>query len=199
MYPARVTARTTQCPVPAVLLPPLRLLAAAACLLIAGPGVVSAGEDPGLVLEVDREHYHVSARDVRSGEAGPIIPIALGSPASPTPVGRYPVSWLILQPSWHPATAAAEAGAQPESASLTTPMGVAKIPFAQGGSIALHGGGDPRLIGQPVSGGCVRASDADLLRLIAWLDLRGALGAPERRADGEIHRPFRRRTHVVVR
>ena len=178
------------------------LLLAVSWLLVASVASVRAGsdgDDPGLVLELDREHYRASVRDVRSGEAGPTIPIVLGSPANPTPVGRHRASWLILRPSWYPAAAALEAGAKPEAASLTTPMGVAKIPFAQGGSIALHGGGDPRLLGQPVSGGCVRAGDADLLRVLAWLDLHHALGTPRLHDDGEIHRPFQRPLFVVVR
>jgi len=78
-------------------------------------------------------------------------------------------------------------------------MGVAKIPFAEGGEIALHGGGDPRVLGKPVSGGCVRATDADILRLIAWLDLRGALAPPQPQRSGEVHRsitrPVRLRVH----
>jgi hypothetical protein len=155
--------------------------------------------DPGLVMELDQEHYRVSVRDERTGEVGPLLQVVLGSPANPTPTGSYPVSWVILRPSWHPGAGALEAGARPEPSSLTTPMGVLKIPFARGGSIALHGGGDRRLLGRPISGGCVRAGDADLLRMVAWLDLRGALGIPELREDGEIHRPFHRPMRMIVR
>ncbi len=160
---------------------------------------VTASADPGLLLELDREHYRVMVRDLRSGEAGPTIPVVLGSPASPTPSGSYPLSWVILRPSWHPAPDAMQAGAQPEAASLTTPMGAAKIPFAENGSVALHGGGDPRLMGKAVSAGCVRAGDGDLLRVIAWLDQRDALGAPRSRDDHEIHRPFKRPARMLVR
>ena len=109
------------------------------------------------------------------------------------------MAWVILRPSWHPGPGAYEAGARPEPSSLTTPMGVAKIPFAQNGAIALHGGGDLRLLGRPISGGCVRAGDADLLRLVAWMDLRGALGEARPHEDGEIHRPFHRPVRMVVR
>jgi hypothetical protein len=78
-------------------------------------------------------------------------------------------------------------------------MGAAKIPFAGGGSIALHGGGDPRLLGKPVSGGCVRSADGDLLRLIAWLHGQGALGSSRSREDGEVHRAFLRPARLIVR
>jgi hypothetical protein len=157
-----------------------------------------AEEDPGFVIELDRAQYQVSVRDERSGERGPTIAVVLGSPSNPTPSGRYPIYQVILRPSWQPGPGARAAGAEPEPSGLETPMGVAKIPFAHGGAIALHGGGDPRLLGQPISGGCVRAGDGDLLRLIAWLDLRDGLGEPSPRAGGEVHRSFRRPARVDV-
>ena len=77
-------------------------------------------------------------------------------------------------------------------------MGVAKIPFAENGSIALHGGGDPDVLGKPVSSGCVRASDADLLRLIAWLDLQGALAPAQIASSGEVVRDLWRAARLRV-
>jgi len=172
----------------------------ASSLQFDGAGALpESADDPGFVIELDRASYRVAVWDDRSGELGPIIPVVLGSPANPTPIGSYPVSWVVLRPSWHPGPGARAAGARPEPSSLTTPMGVAKIPFAANGAIALHGGGDRRLLGRPISGGCVRAGDADLLRLVAWMDLRGALGGGQLRKDGEIHRPFDRPVRMIVR
>ena len=91
------------------------------------------------------------------------------------------------------------AGAQPLPPSPDGPMGIAKIPFADLGSVALHGGGDLLLLGKPVSGGCVRARDADLLRVIAWLHLQRALGPPVPQDDGEVHRFFQRPARMLVR
>jgi hypothetical protein len=177
----------------------LALVVAASVLLwSAAPGALAAA-DPGVVFELDRAHFTLTVRDQRSGEALPPIPVVLGSPAHPTPGGVYPLELVILNPAWQPGPAARAAGASREAASLVTPMGVAKIPFAAGGAIALHGGGDPHLLGKPVSSGCVRASDADLLRTLAWLVERGALGLPERRPDGEIVRPFERGARLIVR
>ncbi len=158
-----------------------------------------AEDDPGLVLEIDSAAFRVSVRDARSGELGPSGEIVLGSPANPTPRGEFPVAWVILSPSWHPSPGARQAGAVAEAPSLDSPMGVAKIPFAENGSVALHGGGDSRLMGRPVSGGCVRAGDGDLLRVIAWLDQQGALGRAVEREDGEIYRPLHRPTRMIVR
>jgi hypothetical protein len=53
-------------------------------------------------------------------------------------------------------------------------MGIAKIPFAEDGAVALHGGVEPLLLGKPVSLGCVRMTDRDLRSLLDWLEQRGA-------------------------
>jgi len=171
-----------------------RLLACALLL-----GLVAAGRDPGLVLTIDRSRFELSARDARDSTDGPRLPVALGSPAHPTPAGHFSAGAVILNPAWHPSTRARRAGATERAASSDGPMGVAKIPFAQGGEIALHGGGSPILLGKPISNGCVRASDRDLLALLDWLEARGALGPRLQRADGEVERRVRRPVHVLVR
>lgn len=159
----------------------------------------NASGDPGVLLELDREHFEVAARDQRSGDLGPRIRIVLGSPAHDTPSGDYPVGRVILNPAWRPSSEAMAAGAEPMPPSTKSPMGVAKIPFAETGSIALHGGGDPLLLGKPVSGGCVRARDADLLRMVAWLLERDALAPASVQPDGEVHRAFQRPVRLRVR
>ncbi len=152
-----------------------------------------------LVLELESSTFQLSVRDAGSGERGPIIRVALGSPGQATPTGHFPLDRVILSPAWRPGAVANRMGAQAESASLDTPMGAVKIPFAAGGLIALHGGGDRRALGKAISAGCVRATDADLLRVVAWLDGRGALMSATRVHNGEIHRRFRRPVELVVR
>lgn len=157
------------------------------------------GADPGIRLSIDLERFELQAQDALGDVEGPRFPVAVGSPAHPTPAGSFAASRVILNPAWQPGARARAAGAVPEPPSRASPMGAAKIPFAEGGAIALHGGGDPLLLGKPVSTGCVRARDADLLALVAWLDARRALGAPRERGDGEVHRGFRRQVRVLVR
>jgi hypothetical protein len=159
---------------------------------------VAASDDPGFELELDLARNELRTRDVRSGEAGPVLRVAVGSPGHPTPRGRFRLGRVILKPSWRPGAFALDAGARPERASLGSPMGVAKIPFAENGSIALHGGGDPDVLGKPVSSGCVRASDADLLRLIAWFDLHGGLAPARVGASGEVVRDLWRAARLHV-
>lgn len=164
-----------------------------------GVAHAGSGEAGDLVMLIESSTFQLSVVDSRSGERSPTIRVALGSPGQATPTGRFPLERIILSPSWRPGVAARRAGAEPEAASLETPMGAVKIPFAADGVIALHGGGDRRVLGKPISAGCVRATDADLLRVVAWLDGRDALGSARQAQNGEVHRRFRRPIELVVR
>lgn len=168
-------------------------------LLLLGPGLLAGSRDPGLVIELDREAFSLVARDLAANAEGPQLRVVLGSPAHPTPAGAFPLRQVVRNPGWRPGRIARAWGARPAPPSAHGPLGVGKIPFAEGGEIALHGGADPLLLGKPVSLGCVRATDRDLLALIAWLEERGALGPPVRTASGELHQRFRRPARVEVR
>jgi hypothetical protein len=159
----------------------------------------SAPGDPGLLLELDRAAFEISVRDLRDESAGPRFRVALGSPSHATPGGEFPLYRVVRSPEWKPGPDARAAGAKAEPASNRGPMGVAKIPFAEGGSIALHGGAHPRLLGKPISLGCVRAADADMLELLAWLESRDALSPTRERANGEHLQAFRRPARIRVR
>jgi hypothetical protein len=180
----------------------VRVLAAVlSCSAVFSLGVAHAesSEAGDLLMVIESSTFQLSVLDSRSGERSPTIRVALGSPESATPTGRFPLERIILSPSWRPGVVAKRAGAEPEPASLDTPMGAVKIPFAARGVIALHGGGDQRALGKPISAGCVRATDADLLRVVAWLDGRNALASATRVQNGEYHRRFRRSIELVVR
>lgn len=167
------------------------------CLLLL-PALMAGAGDPGLVLELDRERFSLRARDLRSDTEGPVLGVVLGSPAHPTPAGAFPVYQVVRNPGWKPGDTARRYGARPIPPSDRGPLGVAKIRFA-GRGIALHGGADPLLIGKPVSLGCVRTLDTELLALLAWLEDREALGPPRPQPDGELHQRFLRPARVVVR
>jgi len=175
--------------------------AAAGLLWVAGLAGLSHGSaepDPGVELILDLSRNQLMSRDVRSGEPGPGLRVAVGSPAHPTPRGRFRLGRVILRPGWRPGMAASEAGAHSVRSSLTSPMGVAKLPFAENGAIALHGGGEPGVLGKPVSSGCVRAADADLLRLLVWIDLHRGLAPPQSGPSGEVVRDLWRPTYLTV-
>lgn len=158
----------------------------------------ASGPDPGILLELDREHFALAARDLRDGADGPALRVALGSPAHPTPAGEFPLHRVLRNPAWKPGTEARARGARPIPASTDGPLGAAKIPFEPVEGIALHGGADPRLVGKPVSLGCVRATDAGLLALLAWLETRDALSAEVALATGERRQRFVRPARLVV-
>jgi hypothetical protein len=162
--------------------------------------VLTAGlPDRGLVLELDRETFQLTARDLAQGVKGPTLPVVLGSPAHPTPAGEFPIYSVVRNPGWTPGPYARSLGARPVPPSSNGPLGVGKIPFAPGG-IMLHGGADPLLLGKPVSLGCVRARDRDLLILFEWLEERGALGPSSGAEAGhEVHQVLRRPAHILVR
>lgn len=168
-------------------------------LLLVSPLLLAGASERGVLLELDRESYSLTARDLDDGVEGPTLRVVLGSPAHPTPAGEFPVYGAVRHPGWKPGALARSLGARPVPPSDRGPLGVGKIPFAAGGEIALHGGAHPLLLGKPVSLGCVRALDADLLVLFDWLEERGALRTERPDEDGEVHQAFLRRIRVVVR
>lgn len=151
------------------------------------------------MLELERSRYTLAARDDRAGIPGPTLSVTIGSPAHPTPMGDFALRHVVLRPAWAPTPRLRRKGASAEPPSADGPMGVAKLPFAEGGVIALHGGATPLVLGKPVSNGCVRTRDEDLLALLGWLDARGALGPEEPRPGGEIVRRFARPARLRVR
>ena len=49
-------------------------------LLLALPVLLGSGRDPGILLELDRATFELTARDLRGEADGPQIPVVLGSP-----------------------------------------------------------------------------------------------------------------------
>jgi len=160
--------------------------------------LLGAGGDPGLRVHIDLDRFELSATDLRSAAEPLVLSIATGSPAHPTPRGSFH-PWLVVRnPAWKPGPMARARGAAPLDASAETPMGIAKIPLSASG-FALHGGANPLLLGKPVSLGCVRLADPDMLRLLDWLAAAGALAAPQPIDSGELHQMLQRRVTFEVR
>src|SRR5262249_24807190 len=147
--------------------------------------LVAGTSDPGVLLELDRARFEVRVRDLATGGEGPSLRVVLGSPAHPTPKGDFPLHLVVRNPGWSPGATARSYGAHPVPPSADGPLGAGKIPFAERGEIALHGGANPLLLGKPVSLGCARATDQDLMRLFDWLEQQRALQRPVAIAGGE--------------
>jgi hypothetical protein len=162
--------------------------------------LVSMGStrDSGVHVRLDLERFELVAVDALRPNEPLVLPIATGSPAHPSPTGRYSPHEVVRNPGWQPGAQARAWGAEPMDPSDHTPMGVAKIPLASNG-FALHGGANPILVGKPVSLGCVRLSDTDMLLLLDWLERGGALAKPRPEKNGEIHQALRRPVAFEVR
>jgi lipoprotein-anchoring transpeptidase ErfK/SrfK len=93
----------------------------------------------------------------RRGRAVLHAPVAVGSPATPTPLGRYYVNQRLIPPDPGGPYGPAAIGISAYSNVLTG--------WAQGGPIAIHGTNEPWSIGHAVSNGCIRVHNDVLKRL----------------------------------
>jgi lipoprotein-anchoring transpeptidase ErfK/SrfK len=157
----------------------------------------SAGADPGIRFEIDRASYRVHVVDLASGELGPEIPVAIGSPAHPSPTGEFRVWQVVHDPAWNPGQTAKSLGARRVPPGPDGPLGIAKIPIQ--GEYALHGGASWLTVGKPLTLGCLRATDESIRTLIEWLESRGALAAKPAGGRGEKPQAFTRPARFVIR
>ncbi len=102
----------------------------------------------------------VRGRRVMSAQA------AIGTSATPTPVGSYYVNQRLIPSD---PTGPFGPGAIGISAFSNVLTG-----WTQGGPVAIHGTNRPELIGQAVSNGCIRLRNEDLRRMFA----RALAGTP---------------------
>lgn len=93
-------------------------------------------------------------------------PVAVGSPATPTPIGRFYVNQRILTTDPTGPFGPAALGVSAFSNVLTG--------WTQGGPIGIHGTNQQWSIGQPVSNGCIRVENSVLKRIFR----RTAAGTP---------------------
>jgi L,D-transpeptidase catalytic domain len=93
----------------------------------------------------------------RNGRRVLIARVAVGSPATPTPLGRYYVNQRLLSGDPSGPFGPAAIGISAYSTVLTG--------WVQGGPIAIHGTNEPWSIGRAVSNGCIRVRNDVLRRL----------------------------------
>ena len=102
----------------------------------------------------------LSARRVtlyRDGRPVLEAPAAIGSAATPTPIGHFYVNQRLI-----PRDPGGPFGPGAIGISAFSPV---LTGWAQGGPIAIHGTNRPDLIGQRVSNGCIRVRNRDLVQL----------------------------------
>ena len=82
---------------------------------------------------------------------------AVGSSATPTPLGRYYVNQRLIPQDPHGPYGPGAVGISAFSNVLTG--------WTQGGPIAIHGTDEPSSIGHAVSNGCIRVQNPVLVRI----------------------------------
>lgn len=98
----------------------------------------------------------------RRGAPATRATVAIGSPATPTPTGRFYVDQRLIPGNKRGPWGPAAIGVSARSEVLRD--------WPQGGPIAIHGTNDPSSIGRAVSNGCLRLPNPTLRRLFAVTD-----------------------------
>jgi lipoprotein-anchoring transpeptidase ErfK/SrfK len=104
----------------------------------------------------------VSDRELTLYEAGKVklrATVAVGSPATPTPTGRFYVNQRLIPTDTSGPFGPGAVGISAFSNVLTG--------WAQGGPVAIHGTNQPWSIGRAVSNGCIRLPNATLKKVFA--------------------------------
>ena len=110
----------------------------------------------GAQVTVDLSDRRVSV--VRQGKTVLDVPAAIGTNATPTPVGHFYVNQRLW--AGNPAGPWGPGGV---GISAFSPV---LLDWEQGGPIAIHGTNQPYLLGDAVSHGCIRISNYALLQLM---------------------------------
>jgi lipoprotein-anchoring transpeptidase ErfK/SrfK len=93
----------------------------------------------------------------RRGKLAWTATVAVGSPATPTPIGRFYVNQRLIPQDTSGPFGPAAIGVSAFSNVLTG--------WVQGGPVAIHGTNEPWSIGHAVSNGCIRLPNATLRKL----------------------------------
>jgi lipoprotein-anchoring transpeptidase ErfK/SrfK len=109
------------------------------------------------LVEVDLSQRRASV--YRWGKLAFRARVAIGATATPTPVGRYYVDERFRLANSNGPFGVAALGISAHSDALKD--------WVQGGPVALHGTDDPSSIGRAVSHGCIRLTNAAMIRLFA--------------------------------
>ncbi len=108
-----------------------------------------------LRIEIDVSRRRLTL--FRAGRPALEATVAVGAPATPTPLGRYYVNQRLV-----PTDTSGPFGPGAIGISAFSPV---LTGWAQGGPIAIHGTNEPWSIGQAVSNGCIRLPNETLARL----------------------------------
>ncbi len=157
--PTRADMRSVR-PSPAVAAPPA----------LAETAAPSAHASTYLVLRLKARRLDLMKDDARVAS----FPIAIGRRGHETPTGTFHVEEKVVRPDFpkvdpdEPTRLLALIPPGPDN-----PLGERWIGFAHGAgwTVGIHGTPHPELLGQAVSGGCIRMRNADVMRVYDQVEL----------------------------
>jgi lipoprotein-anchoring transpeptidase ErfK/SrfK len=134
-----------------------------------------------LVTSADRLEVY------RGGALEKTYTVSVGRPGYATPSGSYAISEIVWNPSWNPPNSGWAAGKSPKGPGEPgNPMGRVKMMFSD--EYYIHGTSDVGQLGEPVSHGCVRMSNADAVELAKMVQDYGR-GGGEDEGTVRLHAP----------
>ena len=160
---------------------------------VSPPAGSSAHASGALALTLNLPAFRVDVRDgagvVRS------YTVAIGSRRYRTPVGRYRVSSVELNPWWHPPDSEWARKEKVTPPGPDNPMGRAKLNFHE--LYFLHGTPQEASLGSAASHGCVRMASRDALELARVVLARGRPDVTAAEIDAAERDPRRTRRWVL--
>lgn len=100
----------------------------------------------------------------KDGSLVKVYSVAIGSPATPTPLGAFKVFNKEVNPSWYPPGKDYHIDSGPDN-----PLGYRWMEFSP--TYGIHGTNRPDSIGTVVSNGCIRMNERDVEELFAQVPL----------------------------
>lgn len=128
-----------------------------------------------LRLEVD-----ISDRTLSVLERGRVVethPVTVGSRNHPTPLGSYAIDWIVWNPSWNPPDSGWAKNRRAMGPGPDNPMGRVKMFFREP-AYYVHGTRAISELGTAASHGCVRLSNADVLKVARRVMKHGGEARP---------------------
>jgi len=138
------------------------------------PEPVVAHEDPYLLLRLGERRVYLMDNGTKQPAEGYLV--AIGRPKWPTPTGHFQVNEMVENPDFlafdfeHPEDGRNKGKVPPGP---NNPLGLRWIGFAtaHGWQVGFHGTAKTLVLGQAVSHGCVRMSNADVVELYKHVKL----------------------------
>lgn len=133
---------------------------------ISSDSVTPLDSDSDLVIEPVRLEISLNRRLVSLYQGTTLIssyPVAIGRAGWQTPTGEFKVAQMLYNPTWiHPLTGEVVPGGAKRN-----PLGHYWIGFWTDGKdwIGFHGTNEPKSIGQPLSHGCIRMRNEDIIHI----------------------------------